>query len=72
MFLVDFQLVRYASPTLDLAYLIYLCLNREQRAHHLSSLLEYYVDELHTKLLEMSGEESVFRGSLNRDCLYQM
>lgn len=72
MYIVDFQLARYASPTLDLAYLIYLCLTREQRDEHQQSLLEYYVDELHCRLLEMSDENSVFNTSLSRDVLHDM
>ncbi|XP_053615397.1 uncharacterized protein LOC128678103 [Plodia interpunctella] len=72
MYVVDFQLVRYASPTLDLAYVMYLCLDKQQRADHLSSLFEYYVDELHARLIEMSDEDSVFHGSLNRDALFEM
>ncbi|XP_059053096.1 uncharacterized protein LOC131847535 [Achroia grisella] len=72
MYLVDFQLVRYASPALDLAYLMYLCLDHQQRSEHLPSLLEYYVDELHRRLVEMSDDDSIFNTSLNRDALYEM
>ncbi|CAH2053975.1 unnamed protein product, partial [Iphiclides podalirius] len=72
MYIVDFQLARYASPALDLVYLLYLCLNREQRAANLPSLLEYYTDELHTRLLEMSEDDSDFHSTLNRDALYDM
>lgn len=72
MYIVDFQLVRYASPTLDLAYLMYLCLTREQREEHLPSLLKYYSDELHCRLLEMSDQKSEFNHSLSRDALHSM
>ncbi|CAG9793174.1 unnamed protein product [Diatraea saccharalis] len=72
MYLVDFQLARYASPALDLAYVTYLCLERSQREEHLTSLLEYYTDELHRRLLEMGDEESVFYTSLTRDIMYEM
>ncbi|CAK1594209.1 unnamed protein product [Parnassius mnemosyne] len=72
MYIVDFQLARYASPTLDLVYLMYLCLDREQRTSHLASLLEYYADELHRRLVEMSEDDSVFHSKLNRDTLYEM
>lgn len=72
MCIVDFQLVRYASPTLDLAYLVYLCLTREQREEHLPSLLKYYSDELHCRLLEMSSENSEFNSSLDVDALHGM
>ncbi|KAH9639548.1 hypothetical protein HF086_012399 [Spodoptera exigua] len=72
MYIVDFQLVRYASPALDLVYIMYLCLDRQQRAEHLSSLLEYYTDELHRRLVMMSDEDSVFNTSLNRDALFEL
>ncbi|KAM3958906.1 uncharacterized protein ACR2FA_007082 [Aphomia sociella] len=72
MYFVDFQLVRYASPAIDLAYIMYLCLDRQQRSEHLASLLEYYVDELHRRLVEMSDDDSIFNTSLNRDALYEM
>ncbi|KAI5645890.1 ecdysteroid kinase domain-containing protein [Phthorimaea operculella] len=72
MYMVDFQAVRYGSPALDLSYILYLCLEREQRSEHLDSLLEYYVDELHKRLLEMSDEASIFHTSLNRNALYEL
>ncbi|XP_050355034.1 uncharacterized protein LOC126776500 [Nymphalis io] len=67
MYIVDFQLARYASPALDLAFLIYLCLERQQRAEHTPALLEYYTDELHARLLEM-GDGNI----LDRDTLFDM
>ena len=54
MYIVDFQLARYASPALDLAFLIYLCLEKNQRAEHTTSLLRFYADELYERLSEMS------------------
>ncbi|CAH0402575.1 unnamed protein product [Chilo suppressalis] len=72
MYLVDFQLARYASPALDLAYVTYMCLEKPQRDEHLSSLLEYYADELHKRLMEMGDEDSVFYTSLTRDVMYEM
>lgn len=72
MCIVDFQLARYASLALDLAFIVYLCLDRAQREEHLTSLLEYYVDELHRRLVEMSEEDSVFHSTLNRDVLYDL
>lgn len=72
MYLVDFQLARYASPTLDLASLMYLCLDRGQRKEHLTSLLEYYTEQLHQRLLELSDDESVFSGALNKKALWDL
>ncbi|XP_039760279.1 uncharacterized protein LOC120633934 [Pararge aegeria] len=54
MYIVDFQLARYASPASDLAFLIYLCMDRDQRKEHLDGLLSYYTDELYARLTEMS------------------
>ncbi|XP_045779387.1 uncharacterized protein LOC123876969 [Maniola jurtina] len=54
MYIVDFQLARYASPASDLAFFIYLCLDKEQRLEHLDDLLSYYTDELYARLSEMS------------------
>lgn len=72
MYLVDFQAARYASPALDLAYLVYMCLDRQQRADHLSSLLEYYVDQMHARLIELSDDNSVFHTKLNKGALFDM
>ncbi|XP_047511128.1 uncharacterized protein LOC125053676 [Pieris napi] len=65
MYIVDFQLARYASPALDLCYLIYLCLDRQQRADHLTSLLEYYTDELYERVVSMSGAAAFDRDTLS-------
>lgn len=67
MCIVDYQLVRYASPALDLVYILFLCLDRAQRSEHQASLLDLYVDELHTSLLQMSEPDSVFSGSLAKE-----
>lgn len=44
--LLDFQLSRYASPVLDLMYLVYCCTTREWRQKFLDALLKEYHDEL--------------------------
>ncbi|XP_075984377.1 uncharacterized protein LOC142982016 [Anticarsia gemmatalis] len=72
MYLLDFQLVRYASPAIDLVFILYLCMERELRAENLASLLEYYTDELHRRLLQLSEDDSVFTTSLNRDALHEL
>ncbi|KAL0868163.1 hypothetical protein ABMA27_007714 [Loxostege sticticalis] len=72
MCIVDFQLARYASPALDLIFIMYVCLDRQQREDHLSSLLEYYVEEMHKRLVDMSEEDSIFHSSLNREVLFDM
>ncbi|XP_050679515.1 uncharacterized protein LOC126975596 [Leptidea sinapis] len=68
MFIVDFQLARYASPTLDLAYIVYLCLDKQQRAAHMSSLIEYYTDVLHRRVTEMC--DGVY--GIDRNTFYDM
>ncbi|XP_072933080.1 uncharacterized protein [Epargyreus clarus] len=70
MYMVDFQVARYASPALDLAYIMYICLEREQRAEHMASLLEYYGDELHRRLVEMS--DGTISGYLDKEALNTM
>lgn len=72
MSIVDYQLVRYASPALDLVYVLYLCLDRAQRTEHQGSLLDLYVDELHSSLLQMSEPGSVFYGSLEKEELRKL
>ncbi|KAG6451366.1 hypothetical protein O3G_MSEX007083 [Manduca sexta] len=72
MYLVDFQLVRYASPALDLAYIMYLCLERWQRVEHLTPLLRHYTAELHQRLLELSDDDSLFCGAPNEEALYEL
>ncbi|XP_041983024.1 uncharacterized protein LOC121736050 [Aricia agestis] len=71
MYMLDFQLVRYASPAIDLAYLIYLCLDREQRSEHKASLLEYYIDELHKRLVEMSDGTNIMEKETLSDMLQE-
>lgn len=66
MYIVDFQLARYASPGLDLALLLYLCLERAQRSQHLSDLLRYYSDNLHSTLTLMNGD------TLDKETLFDM
>ncbi|XP_048004967.1 uncharacterized protein LOC125240838 [Leguminivora glycinivorella] len=71
MVTVDFQLVRYSSPTVDLAYLLYLCLSREQRTEHLPSLLEYYTEELHKRLVELSDDGAAFMDKKTLNEMFQ-
>ncbi|XP_075984504.1 uncharacterized protein LOC142982070 [Anticarsia gemmatalis] len=70
MRLVDYQLVRYASPALDLVSVLYLSMERKLRTKHYTALLNYYTDELYTRLQEM-GYENGIKG-FNRDTLFEM
>ncbi|CAB3224739.1 unnamed protein product [Arctia plantaginis] len=72
MYLLDFQIARYASPAIDLVFILYLCMERELCAEHVNSLLEFYTDELHGRVLQMSDEDSIFTTTLNRDALHKL
>jgi len=45
---VDFQLPRYASPAVDIAYYIYTSVKPDIRRTHLEELLEFYLDVLNS------------------------
>lgn len=38
--LIDFQLTRYASPVIDIAYFMYMATEKELRGKHYETLLE--------------------------------
>jgi thiamine kinase-like enzyme len=44
--MIDFQLARYASPVLDIAFFIYSCTSQELRAQHYDELLKNYHESL--------------------------
>lgn len=44
--LVDFQLIRYGSPALDVANLIFCCTDKSLRQNHMKTLLQVYYKEL--------------------------
>ncbi|XP_017074320.1 uncharacterized protein LOC108109995 [Drosophila eugracilis] len=48
--LIDWQLMRYASPVTDLAYFLFTCTSREFRQQHLKNMLEDYYEELGLQL----------------------
>ncbi|XP_052865599.1 uncharacterized protein LOC128271947 [Anopheles cruzii] len=56
--LVDFQLIRYGSLALDLAYLIYCCTDGALRKQHLNSWLQTYHRQL-VKSLRLLGSFDV-------------
>ncbi|XP_077290680.1 uncharacterized protein LOC143914362 [Arctopsyche grandis] len=70
--LVDFQLVRYGSPALDLANLIYCCTSRDQRAEHLTDLLKMYHETLHTRLMQLTDECQRCSQIYDKDTLWEM
>ncbi|EDV35013.1 uncharacterized protein Dana_GF22424 [Drosophila ananassae] len=54
--LIDWQLMRYASPVTDLAYFLFTCTSRSFRQEHLLGILEDYYLELGLHL-ERLGEK---------------
>ncbi|XP_017098704.2 uncharacterized protein pkm [Drosophila bipectinata] len=57
--LIDWQLMRYASPVTDLAYFIFTCTSRRFRQEHLPNILEDYYLELglHLERLDEKVDE---------------
>jgi len=44
--LIDWQLMRYASPVTDLAYFLFTCTSRDFRQRYLKNMVEDYYEEL--------------------------
>ncbi|XP_033170218.1 uncharacterized protein LOC117147445 [Drosophila mauritiana] len=51
--LIDWQLMRYASPVTDLAYFLFTCTSRRFRQRHLESMLDDYYEELGQQLIRL-------------------
>lgn len=49
--LIDWQLMRYASPVTDLAYFLFSCTTRAFRRQHFQPMLELYYEELRQQLI---------------------
>ncbi|KAH8368473.1 hypothetical protein KR084_012037 [Drosophila pseudotakahashii] len=54
--LIDWQLMRYASPVTDLAYFLFTCTSRDFRQRHLKNILGDYYEELGLQLNRL-GEQ---------------
>ncbi|XP_055387601.1 uncharacterized protein LOC129616143 isoform X2 [Condylostylus longicornis] len=54
MSFVDFQLIRYGSAALDVADIVFCCINKEMRDEHLESLLQIYVNEFYKTLKSLT------------------
>ncbi|KAH8265884.1 hypothetical protein KR038_009213, partial [Drosophila bunnanda] len=54
--LIDWQLMRYASPITDLAYFLFTCTSRDFRQRHLNQVLQDYYEELGQHLSRL-GEQ---------------
>uniref|UniRef100_A0A1B6MNW4 CHK kinase-like domain-containing protein n=1 Tax=Graphocephala atropunctata TaxID=36148 RepID=A0A1B6MNW4_9HEMI len=57
--LLDFQMVRYASPVIDLVYFIWSSVSDDVRRHRLDELYHLYVDQLNTNLKRAGCKENV-------------
>lgn len=60
--LVDFQLIRYGSPALDVSNLIFCCTDKSLRQNHMKTFLEAYYNEL-LKSLQSLGPLPSFCGT---------
>lgn len=54
--LLDWQVVRYASPVLDICYFLYLCTDSALRAQHFDNLIQGYHISLR-KQVELLGSD---------------
>lgn len=59
--LVDFQLIRFGSPALDISNLIFCCTDKTMRAEHMMSFLKVYHQQL-VKSLKRMGPMPAFCG----------
>uniref|UniRef100_A0A1B0D7X8 CHK kinase-like domain-containing protein n=1 Tax=Phlebotomus papatasi TaxID=29031 RepID=A0A1B0D7X8_PHLPP len=66
--LVDFQLIRCGSLTLDIANLIFCCTDHALRKEHLQDLLKLYGEEL-AKALKKFGSYPSFCGSCEEELM---
>uniref|UniRef100_A0A1B6MQH4 CHK kinase-like domain-containing protein n=1 Tax=Graphocephala atropunctata TaxID=36148 RepID=A0A1B6MQH4_9HEMI len=57
--LLDFQMVRYASPVIDLVYFIWSSASDDVRRHRLDELFLFYVDQLNNNLSRVNCSERV-------------
>lgn len=58
--LVDLALTKWASPTIDLSYFLYLSTTPELRKVHLSEILEFYHKSLTNTFKELNEDPTVF------------
>ncbi|XP_014487869.1 PREDICTED: uncharacterized protein LOC106751483 [Dinoponera quadriceps] len=54
---LDFQICRYASPVLDIVYLLFCCCTQETRSKYYDQLIDEYYETL-SKCLERCGYDS--------------
>ncbi|XP_053620186.1 uncharacterized protein LOC128680798 [Plodia interpunctella] len=54
--IIDFQLCRYATPVLDLTFVVYACTSHNLRVKHYDELINYYYEVLATQIKEMGSD----------------
>lgn len=64
---IDFQIVRYGSPVLDIIYFLWSSSNEEVRENHLQDLCETYRSTLNVTLEELGCEERLTEEELFED-----
>jgi len=57
--LIDFQICRYAHPSRDLLYFIYMCTTFEFRQKHEQEILQFYLANFNANLLKLSKDVSL-------------
>lgn len=64
---IDFQIVRYGSPVLDIIYFIWTSSDEDVRENHLEDLCEIYRSTLNAMLEELGCEERMTKKELFED-----
>ncbi|KAL0269397.1 UNVERIFIED_CONTAM: hypothetical protein PYX00_007146 [Menopon gallinae] len=57
---LDFQLVRYGSPALDIVNFLYCCTSRKLRSLHMDHLIELYSEHLKKTLSRLGCSDDLF------------
>ncbi|XP_012261909.2 uncharacterized protein LOC105689461 [Athalia rosae] len=56
IYMIDFQLCRYASPASDISYILYTSCSNDLRKNHFDELIKIYYDSLSSYLLELGSD----------------
>lgn len=54
--MIDFQIIKYTSPAVDVSTVIYACTTQDLRLVHYDELLKYYHDELSLQIEELGSD----------------
>ncbi|KAK6621462.1 hypothetical protein RUM44_001269 [Polyplax serrata] len=68
---LDFQLIRYGSPALDLVNFLYVCTSSVLRSSHMNYLIGVYCDTLKGFLLKLGSSSDLFGGLDFTDIIHQ-